>query len=368
MDEIEKAGIKKITKEKVTDTLAGPWIPEYNPVQDFCMTNIDKYTTEECKEEFRKWVECIDSNTGFEAHENSHFDPHYLHDFIERWYCGMVAQALGTEDDQIRNEWFLALVGKVQGTGKTRFMELFTLPQDFINRGLVLKHGISTDDNFKRFMKTAILIFDDELDGKVFSSGYKSFKALMSENRMPLVRKYENEITMYYRRATLAGTGNDTMIIKELQNRRFIPVKVEDVDLDKLATINRDKVWMHCWYLVQEGFEWWFNESIREQLHEISADFTVIDDVDQVIAEYIERVDADSEEVWLPAYILKQWISKNFPVGKSVHRVGHVMSNRNFGSYRKGKKRLTGYWISAKSAGLTFGDPSIGKILADKIG
>jgi len=368
MDKLEKLGIKKVTKEKVTDTLAGSKIPEYNPVLDFCLANIDKYTVEENQEEFRKYVECINTNTGFGVHEEAHWDPHYVHDFIERWYCGMVAQATGNQGERIRNEWFLALVGKVQGTGKTRFLELFTLPQVFIDRDLVLKHGISTDDNFKRFMKTAILIFDDELDGKVFSTGYKQFKALMSENSMPLVRKYENELTMYYRRATLAGTGNDIMVIKEMQNRRFIPVKVEDIDLDKLATINRDKIWMHCYLKVLGGFEWWYSEDIRDQLHEISAEFTVLDDLDQIVSEYIARVDAVNEKVWIPAFVLKQWMTRNFSIGKGLYRLGHVMGNRGFDRTRKGKKKITGYWISSSSEGLNYGEPSIGKLLADRIG
>jgi hypothetical protein len=81
-------------------------------------------------------------------------------------------------------------------------------------------------------------------------------KAFISRREERFRPAYGREEILYNRRCVFWGTTNRTDYLKdETGNRRFLPIKVENVDKRGLAA-NRDKLWAEAVYYYKQGEKW----------------------------------------------------------------------------------------------------------------
>jgi hypothetical protein len=68
---------------------------------------------------------------------------------------------------------------------------------------------------------------------------------------------YGSIYSKFKRRASLAGTSNESNILKDVTgNRRILPISVNKIDYDTMVSIDKDKLWKQAHELYVNGFDW----------------------------------------------------------------------------------------------------------------
>jgi len=316
----------------------------HNPIKNF----VEKYRDRKSDGEgaIAHWAGCIKSESGY---MNDQFDPDFQLTYMRKWYVAMIAQALGdTEKD--RNEWFLALLGHKHGTGKTRFLTEFTLPDELSRYSTSKPIGDTKDDDYSLLLCQMLLLVDDELDGKGWQD-MKNFKSIMSRKSIPIRRKYDRKHTHMLRRATLCGTGNEYEVLTEYANRRIIPIQVIDVNLDELEQVDRTAVFIEAYQLYASGFEWWFTEDDRDRMMVVSEDFRSPTLVGEYLRYWCEPPENENDRADVVlATELVTFLRDRYPGGRFTPKaLGKIMTDRGFDKIRVMPSKLTGYIMSKKS-------------------
>lgn len=79
---------------------------------------------------------------------------------------------------------------------------------------------------------------------------------------------YGREEVCYPRRCVFWGTTNRNDYIKDdTGNRRFLPIRVTQVDIESLRA-NRDKLWAEAVYYYKQGEEYWLSDTLAEQANQ----------------------------------------------------------------------------------------------------
>lgn len=326
----------EIARAKFEEIIKSEYIRQFNPIIDFVETNHQINSTGN----FEKWVNCL-------VLKNKSVKTTTVVHFFRKWYVGMIAQAL---DGKFPNEFFLSIISSQQGIGKSTLLRTYTLPKEL--HKYIMEHQLSFDDDFKVIMGQALLIVDDEMDGRTYEAE-KSFKSLLSTMEQTTRRKYDRRISNIKRRASFAGSGNNLYVVKEKQNRRILPIEVEKIYYDRLDELDLTALFMEAYNLYKAGFKYSYEFSDTDMLDELFSDYRQISDLDLIVDELIDEP-TDEDDIF---YItnLDLLIALNEKFGKlskmiNAKSIGNQMIERRFEVSRKGKKKTTLYSISKNSS------------------
>lgn len=326
---------RDVSRTRFEETIKSHYIQSINPIIEFVEKHIDRQPNGT----FEKWLDCIEL-------KNKSVEKSTVLYFLKKWYIGMIAQALGGE---YPNEFFLTLLSIQQGIGKTTLLRNYTLPEEL---HLYRKeHSLSFDDDFKVLMGQALLIIDDEMDGRTYEQD-KTFKTVLSTKEITTRRKYDRRISTIKRRCSFAGSGNNLQIIREKYNRRIIPIEIKKIHFEKLAVIDYTDLFMEAYHLFESGFHYSFERKDNEILKELFTDYVQVSDVEMLLDEYLEQPEAVDEIFYISALDLVATLSVNFPAfSKRINlpTIGKIMAENGYESIRKGKARMTCYQISKNS-------------------
>ncbi len=326
---------KEIGRTRFEETIKSNYIQSFNPIKDF----VEKYSDRKPQGTFEKWLDCIDL-------KNKSLERSIVLHFLKKWYVGMIAQALGGE---YPNEFFLTLISIEQGIGKTTLLRNYTLPKEL--HAYRKEHSLSFDDDFKVLMGQALLIIDDEMDGRSYEQD-KTFKTVLSTKEITTRRKYDRRISTIKRRCSFAGSGNHLQIIREKLNRRIIPIEIEKIHFEKLAAIDYTDLFMEAYYFFESGFHYSYERKDSELLKALFADYVQVSDVELVLDEYLEKPEAKDDIFHISALDLAATLSEKFPAfSKRINlpTIGKIMAENGYEAIRKGKTRITCYQISKNS-------------------
>lgn len=93
-------------------------------------------------------------------------------------------------------------------------------------------------------------------------------KAFISRREERFRPAYGREEVCYPRRCVFWGTTNRNDYIKDdTGNRRFLPIKVNKVDIEGLKD-NRDKLWAEAVYYYNQGEEYWLSDRLAEKANQ----------------------------------------------------------------------------------------------------
>ncbi|AHW61444.1 Bifunctional DNA primase/polymerase, N-terminal [Draconibacterium orientale] len=333
--DLKKHFDKQIPRTRFEETIKSHYIQTVNPILDFIEANKERQPSGT----FEKWLDCIELKNKSISKSNVLF-------FLKRWYVGMIAQALGAE---YPNEFFLTLLSTEQGVGKTTFLRTYTIPEQL--HSYRKEHSLSFDDDFKVLMSQAMLIVDDEMDGRTFGED-KTFKTVLSTKELTMRRKYDRRISTIKRRCSFAGSGNNLAVVREQQNRRIIPIEVEKFHFERLAAINLVDLFMEAYHLYSGGFRYSYQRDDMVLLKQIYDDYVQKSDVDLLLDEYIMLPETIGDIYYISTLDIVLSLTRNFPQFSkriNVVSIGKQMVERNFNSVRKGSNRTSGYEINRKS-------------------
>ena len=333
--DLKKHFDKEIPRTRFEETIKSNYIKTINPILEFIEANKDRHPVGM----FERWLDCMEL-------KNKSIDRSVLIKYLKKWYVGMIAQALGYE---FPNEFFLTLLSVEQGLGKTTLLRNYTLPREL--HGYRKEHSLSFDDDFKVLMSQALLIVDDEMDGRSYEQD-KTFKTVLSTKELTMRRKYDRRISTIKRRCSFAGSGNNLFVVREQQNRRIIPLEIEKIHFDKLADIDYTDLFMEAYNILVNGFRYSYQQDNKQELKHIYLDYVQYSDVDLIFDEYVQKPEIVGDTFLITNLDLVNALLGKFPHASkriNVLVIGKLMAENGFETIRKGKKRVTCYYISKSS-------------------
>ena len=333
--DLKKHFDKEIPRTRFEETIKSNYITVINPLLEFIEANKDRHPVGM----FERWLDCM-------VLKNKSIDRTLLIKYLKKWYVGMIAQALGYE---YPNEFFLTLLSVEQGLGKTTLLRNYTLPKEL--HGYRKEHSLSFDDDFKASMSQALLIVDDEMDGRSYEQD-KTFKTVLSTKELTMRRKYDRRISTIKRRCSFAGSGNYLFVVREQQNRRIIPLEIEKIHFEKLAEIDYTDLFMEAYNLLVNEFPYSYQQDNKQELKHIYADYIQYSDIDLIFDEYVQKPDTVGDTFLITNLDLVNALLGRFPHASkriNVLVIGKLMAENGFETIRKGKKRVTCYCISKTS-------------------
>ena len=333
--DLKKHFDKEIPRTRFEETIKSNYITVINPLLEFIEANKERHPVGM----FERWLDCM-------VLKNKSIDRTLLIKYLKKWYVGMIAQALGYE---YPNEFFLTLLSVEQGLGKTTLLRNYTLPKEL--HGYRKEHSLSFDDDFKVLMSQALLIVDDEMDGRSYEQD-KTFKTVLSTKELTMRRKYDRRISTIKRRCSFAGSGNYLFVVREQQNRRIIPLEIEKIHFEKLAEIDYTDLFMEAYNLLVNEFPYSYQQDNKQELKHIYADYIQYSDIDLIFDEYVQKPDTVGDTFLITNLDLVNALLGRFPHASkriNVLVIGKLMAENGFETIRKGKKRVTCYCISKTS-------------------
>ena len=326
---------KRISRPRFEEVIKSHYIATINPILNFIEANKDRHP----EGTFEKWLECL-------VLKNTNIDKAVVLHFLKKWYVGMIAQAL---DGEFPNEFFLTLLSVEQGIGKTTTLRNYTLPKEL--QGYMVEHSLSYDDDFKVLMGQAILIVDDEMDGRSYEMD-KTFKTVLSTKQLTTRRKYDRRISTIKRRCSFAGSGNNLSVVREQQNRRVLPIELQSIDQDKLRQIDLIDLFMEAYNLFASGFKYSFQHEDLSLIKQLFEDYVQKSDIDLILDEYLDHPITTANIFYITNLDIVTLLTKEFPMFSkriNVPSVGKLMNERGFEASRRGVNRTTCYAISRNS-------------------
>lgn len=175
-----------------------------------------------------------------------------------------------------------------QGTAKTTSVEVLApTPDAFVEVDLNAK-----DTELARSMRGKLIGELAELRG-LQSKGAEGIKAWISRKSEETRRLYAEFYRKQPRRLIFIGTGNKEFLDDETGERRWLPMRVGQVDIEGIAAV-RDQLWAEGLHMFrQAGVHWQRAQQLAEGVH---ADFKISDEWDGVIASWLARDAMDGDD------------------------------------------------------------------------
>lgn len=326
---------KDIARSTFENVIKSHLILKEDPIQEF----IEKYKHRNPTNAIEQWVNCLKL-------KNENLPADVVTYFVKKWYVGLIAQCL---DGEYPNEFFLAILSTKQGVGKTTLLRKYTIPEEL--QAYRKEVSISDDEDFKLIMSQALLIIDDEMDGRTLNED-KTFKAILSRKELPLRRKYDRRISNLNRRCSFAGCGNQVNIVRERQNRRIIPIEIVSIDYNNIKKVDQIDMFMEAYHLFKSGFRYSYDGSDSEKINQLASDYFLKTDLDEIIDDCIINPTDGNDTHQMSAIQMVDALTYKYPTCSrkvNVVSIGKILADRGIESKRVGANKRTVYLISKKS-------------------
>lgn len=178
---------------------------------------------------------------------------------FKRWMVASVACMLGKSPNHV-----MLLLSGGQGIGKTTWLNRLCPPEldkDYRVTGHI--NPDLKDDNTANFLAEKIFInIDDQLDN-IMNRDFNQIKSIITVDKINNRKKYAHFEKSRKRIANLIGSVNQDRIFIDNENRRYLFLKVTDIDMNH--NVNIDHVWAEVYQLLMNGERYYFNsEEIRK--------------------------------------------------------------------------------------------------------
>jgi predicted P-loop ATPase len=220
-----------------------------------------------------------------------------------------------------------------ENIGKSTLVQALGAPWNrVLSRGLETKEAV--------MLMTGCWVMEvPELDS--FSRAEDSaIKAFVTTTEDTIVRKYENEPTLYPRRTVLVGTVNPTRPYLKGQtgNTRFLPVLLRQIDVPGFVAV-RDQLLAEAKALIETGAAWW-EELPEYELEEIREARREVDVYEQRIAEWLtRRVEHEHLDYFTMEEVLQKALNISDPERwkdiSLVTRIGIILARERMSRKRK---------------------------------
>ena len=260
-----------------------------------------------------------------------------------RWFVAMVA---GWVDDSVVNHQVIVLVGR-QGIYKSTWINRLLPPQlTAYTTDHIDIERLDRDEELRAAEYGLINI--DELD-KLTDRQLNKLKQMITTThvnvRAPFGRHKEKRVRV----ATYAASGNkEEFLTDQTGNRRWLPFHVTTIDSPYEHTLPYDGMFAQAYYLLQNGFCYWFDiDDIRSLEHHVEA-FMVPTSEEELIPIYYSpaRLDDPGSKFLTLAEISAKIVAfGNLKKSPDPRRLGAIMTKLGFTKERIGHDKRRGYYV-----------------------
>lgn len=322
-----------VNKSDVRDMINSEATPIFNPLNEFFSSkefepgNIEKY------------VNCIKPNNEYNIWA------------FKKWLVGSVHNWISPIQETKVSPLTLVLCGQKQGTGKTSFFRNL-LPKDL--RKYLIEHRIDAKDKDSVYnLVKGLIVLDDEFGG-LATKDVKDFKKIADANQIDIRLPYSAFYSKMKRKASLAGTSNESDVLKDVTgNRRILPINVESIDYDSMVKINTDDLWREAFNLWRSDFDWkiYSSEDV-DFLNENTGSNIEIMPVEEMFFNIysIEPEDEKTEERILNQGQILQYLNVIHSVNITKYDVKDIFTKNKitYKSYKRGGKVIFGVRLFAE--------------------
>ena len=327
----------QITAREVLAVLQSHRIPDVHPLREY-VQNCRPYQPGE-----PDWIGWLSEQVTVEGGEEA--QRHWRICFT-KWFVAMVAAWL---KDEVVNQQVLVLIGR-QGIYKTTWLE-YLLPPELRAYGCKMANSTQLNKDERLRIAEYGLIALDEIDA-MSARDLNVMKSVITASDISERAAYGYTKERRIRLASFCASGNKQEFLTDLTgNRRWLPFKVENILDPFTITLPYEQIYAQARYLIELGFQYWFDLDDIEQLERHNEDFRAQENEEQLLAVYFD-IPADGYGQFMTTaeisdkLVIKGSIKKPMP----LNRLGMILKKAGYLSKRIGKEGIRGWIVRERDA------------------
>ena len=326
-----------ISAKEVLAVLQSHRIPEVHPLREYVL-NCRPYTLDQ-----PDWIGWLAEQVRVEGDDEAQKQWRIC---FTKWFVAMVASWL---KDEAVNQQVLVLIGK-QGIYKTTWLENLLPP---LLRAYECKMANSTQLNKDERLRIAEygLIALDEIDA-MGAKELNVMKSVITASDVSERAAYGYTKERRIRLASFCASGNKQEFLTDLTgNRRWLPFKVESIKNPFFATIPYEQIYAQARYLVELGFQYWFDLEDIEAMEAHNEDFRAQENEEQLLAVYFDIPSEGCGTFMTTAEISDKLVIKgSIKRPMPLNRLGMLLKKAGYKEKRIGKQGVRGWVVRERDA------------------
>lgn len=200
-----------------------------------------------------------------------------------KWFVAMVASWL---QEEVVNQQVLVLIGR-QGIFKTTWLE-HLLPPELRAYGCKMANSTQLNKDERLRIAEYGLIALDEIDA-MSTKELNVMKSVITASDISERAAYGYTKERRVRLASFCASGNKQEFLTDLTgNRRWLPFQVENIVNPFYITLPYEAIYAQARYLIETGFQYWFDLDDIGQLELHNDDFRAQENEEQLLAVYFD--------------------------------------------------------------------------------
>ena len=322
-----------LTEKLFHTVLNSSVVPEVNPLREYVLSR-------------SKWNPDMPDYIGQAAamvHMATEEENELWRRSFPKWFVAMVA---GWIDDNIVNHQVIVFVGR-QGIFKSTWINRLLPPelQPYSTDNVDIEK-LDKDEQLRAAEYGLINI--DELD-KMNDRQLNKLKQMITTTNVDVRAPFGRHKEKRVRVASYAASGNkEEFLTDQTGNRRWLPFHVMSIDSPYENTLPYDGMFAQAYYLLQNGFNYWFDIAEIKSLESHVDEFMIPTSEEELIPIYFSPAkmeDAGSKFLTLAEISAKIVAFGNLKKNPDPRRLGAIMTRLGFTKERKGHLKRRGYYV-----------------------
>jgi hypothetical protein len=322
-----------LTEKLFHTVLNSSVVPEVNPLRDYVLSRAP-------------WTPDQPDYIGQAAamvHMASDEEDQLWRRCFPKWFMAMV---MGWVDSQVVNHQVIVLVGR-QGIYKSTWINRLLPPelQAYTTDHIDIER-LDKDEQLRAAEYGLINI--DELD-KLNDRQLNKIKSMITSTNVDVRAPFGRHKEKRVRVASYAASGNkEEFLTDQTGNRRWLPFHVESIDSPFTHQMPYDGMYAQALYLLQSGFNYWFELDDINALSQHVDTFMVPTSEEELISIFFSPAkmeDAGSTFLTLAEISAKIVSFGCLKKNPDPRRLGAIMTKLGFNKERKGHNKRTGYYV-----------------------
>ena len=258
-----------------------------------------------------------------------------------KWFVAMVASWL---KDEVVNQQVLVLTGK-QGIFKTTWLE-HLLPPELRAYGCKMANSTQLNKDERLRIAEYGLIALDEIDA-MGAKELNVMKSVITASDVSERAAYGYTKERRIRLASFCASGNKQEFLTDLTgNRRWLPFHVVNILNPFTITLPYEAIYAQAKYLIDLGFQYWFDLEDIESLEQHNEDFRAQENEEQLLAVYF-AIPAEGYGTFMTTAEISDKLVVYGSIKKpmSLSKLGMVMQQQGFQSKRINHGKIRGWLV-----------------------